>query len=134
MGPTSHWHDFRDPQITEEFEIRLVQSAILAFAWERQENQHHVLSAYIIPCNPGLIQRAMATTAGCNLKFPCDSFHSWALQLSVQRKGESRPQTLPQNSWLVNNEMLGWTAIVIFGDFLCPATTSVLLSREDPLR
>ena len=28
----------------------------------------------------------------------------------------------------------GWTAIVIFGGFLCPATTSVLLSREDALR
>lgn len=68
-----------DRQTTEEFEIRLVQSAILAFAWEQQENQHHVSSAYIIPCNPNFIGRAMAAAAGRNLKLPRDFGHSWAL-------------------------------------------------------
>lgn len=68
-----------DRQTTEEFEIRLVQSAILAFAWERQENQHHVSSAYIIPCNPNFIGRAMAAAASRNLKLPRDFGHSWAL-------------------------------------------------------
>jgi hypothetical protein len=68
-----------DRQTTEEFEIRLVQSAILAFVWERQENQHHVSSAYIIPCNPNFIGRAMAAAAGRNLKPPGDFGHSRAL-------------------------------------------------------
>ena len=42
-------------QTTKEFEIRLVRSAILTFAWERQKTQHHVSSAYIIPYNPSLL-------------------------------------------------------------------------------
>ena len=129
MGMTSGIH--KSPK-----NLRFVWSSRLSLLLRRNDkkNQHHVLSAYTIPWNPGFTKSAMATTAGRELKLPCDSVHSWALQLSVQQKEKTGLQTLPQNSWLVNNEMLGWTAIVIFGDFLCPATTSVLLSREDPLR